>query len=134
MDRIRRCFLLCFVLGLVHLSAMSALGQGIELITYARPFHAHRLAGTVVDRSGASVPGVTVTVCDGVATSCNADDAHVLASVKTDENGHFAFPNLNLRQPRLIHLSMNGFDPMEARVKWRLFAPREVRLMLTVAA
>jgi hypothetical protein len=110
------------------------LARGQELVPYAHPFHAHHLAGVVLDWSGAPVSGVTVEVSDRPFMPSNGEASHVLASAKTDKNGHFAFPNLNLRTTRYLHLSLPGFDPAEVGVKHRLFAPQELRIKLHIAA
>ena len=130
-------------LGIVLAAALCwpspARGQ-LELIVVERPFHAHRLAGIVTATSGAALPGVLVQVCDRafkrpeeVSSDCAREPRHVLASATTDQNGRFAFKSLKLRCTRGLRLSMNGLDPMEIRVQWRLFAPREVRIEMRVA-
>ncbi len=83
---------------------------GVELIVVERPFHAHHLAGTIVDSTGFPLSGVSIDICDWPYTphhfenvpqvvegDCNENPAHVLASATTDANGRFSFPNLSMR-------------------------------------
>ncbi|HKF46170.1 MAG TPA: hypothetical protein VKB38_02350 [Terracidiphilus sp.] len=118
----------------------------IALIVDERPFHAHNLAGIVSDITGAALPGVRVDVCDWPYTplhfesvrevihgDCNSDPKHVLASTTTGAKGNFSFPKISMRRTRYLHLSLNGMDPMEVRVKWSPFARGQVAIKMVVA-
>jgi hypothetical protein len=123
---------------------------GIELINIVRPFHAHNLAGVVADQSGAPMPGVLVEECDAsfsplpdepagksapvvMLWDCDRDPKHVMSSTKTDANGHFSFARAKKAKAHYLHLSLDGFDPMEVVVKVSRFARSEPRIKMRVA-
>jgi hypothetical protein len=90
-----------------------------ELVEIQLP--ASKLAGTVLDPSGASLSGVDVTVHRCTFRADGGLDMHekVLGKVKTNALGHFALP-LGLR-PTAACLSFrsNGFNPLLVGIKWR---------------
>jgi hypothetical protein len=123
----------------------------LELIMIERPFHARALSGVVVDPSGAPIPGVVVEECDAsfsprplsdpgekpspmtMLWDCDRDSKHIVATVTTDANGRFAFPQAKEAKVHYLHLSLNGFDPMEIVVIVSRFARTEPRIKMTIA-
>jgi hypothetical protein len=124
---------------------------GIELVIIERPFHAHNLAGVVVDPSGAPIPGVVVEECDAsfsprplndpaekpspitVLWDCDRDPKHVIASEKTDANGHFSFPRAKKAKAYYLHLSVAGFDPMQVIVNVGRYERSELHIQMNIA-
>jgi uncharacterized GH25 family protein len=149
MTKLRFSILLGLVV-VVFASAQPSRAQ-YELIEFAYPFHAQKLAGTVVDSTGAPVSGVEVEECDAQFTpiqvkgpngepvsrvehgSCDQDSKHVLASTTTDTNGYFAFPPVKSGTIHYLHFQSKGFDPMQITVKTRWFARRNLRIKLVIA-
>ena len=117
---------------IVHFGLILALfayalpARAIELITIERPFRAQNLAGVVVDSTGATVSGVVVEACD-------AAYKRVLATTRTDANGHFAFPKAKIGTTHYLHFQSNGFDPMQITVQLRRFAKGNLRIKLYIA-
>lgn len=106
--------------------ASAAFAQGYALITLERPFQARNLAGLVVGHAGAPVRGVLVEECDASFT-------RILASTRTDKDGHFAFPKATSGSRHYLSLSKDGFNPMHVTVHIRHLAATEVRIHLSVA-
>jgi len=124
---------------------------GIELITIKHSFHAHNLAGVVVDASGAPVAGVLVEECDAsfsprmvkdsagepvpelMLWDCDRDPKRVMASTTTDANGSFSFPQAKKAKAHYLHLSLRGFDPMQIVVKLSRLARSELHIQMHVA-
>ena len=123
----------------------------MELIEFAHPFHARNLAGGVVDSTGAPVSGVLIEECDVPFTpvqargssgepipevlhgDCDQYPKHVLASTKTDANGHFAFPQARMGTAHYLFVRVDGWDPMQITVKLRWFAKGNLRIRLHIA-
>jgi hypothetical protein len=123
----------------------------LQLITVEHPFDARSLAGVVVDASGAPIPGVAVEECDASFTplpinepggqpappimlwDCDRNPKHVMASTKTDTNGHFSFRRTRNAKVHYLHLSLDGFDPMQITVIVKRSAPSELRIQMQVA-
>jgi uncharacterized GH25 family protein len=99
----------------------------LERITIERPFRAQNLSGTVVDLTGAPVPGVVVEDRDAAFKS-------TLFSTTTDSNGHFVFPPAKNGTLHYPHFESRGFDPMQITVKLHRLARAEVRIRLHVAS
>jgi hypothetical protein len=109
------------------------------------------LAGFVVDESGAPIPGVVVEECAAsfsprpirdpaekltpmtMLWDCDGDPKHVLAVVKTDAKGHFSFPQASKVRTHYLHLSLNGFDPMQVVVKVSRLAESAPRIKMHIA-
>jgi len=145
----RLCAALCSAFAVLSF-ALPAWG-GIDLITIERPYHARSLAGFVVDQSGAPISGVVVEECDAsfsprpvsdlaekptpvtMLWDCERDPKHVLASTKTDANGHFAFPGASKVRTHYLHLSLNGWDPMQVIVKVSRLAGSAPRIKMYIA-
>jgi hypothetical protein len=124
---------------------------GVELITFAYPFHAHELAGVVVDQIGAPVPGVVVEECaaklislptwnsagkqlpDQLDTDCDRESKHILGTTITDANGRFAFPHQKAGTTHYLYLHYKGMNPMKVIVKIRWYARRTLRIRMQVA-
>jgi hypothetical protein len=132
--------------------ALTARAQGYALISFAYPFHAHELAGVVVDDTGAPVPGVVIDDCvqtfrqvrapgdaetpvfeEKMILDCHFELKHVLASTTTDSKGRFRLPHTKMGTTRYLYLSHYGFDPMQITVKLRWFARRNLRIKLVIA-
>jgi hypothetical protein len=105
--------------------ALSSLAQ-YETIEIARPFSAHRLAGIVVDPSGAPVKGAVVEECD-------ATFSLVHSTTTADADGYFAFPDAKIGSTFHLQAKSLGFDPMRITVKLRRFARAELRIELVIA-
>ncbi|MGD0890407.1 MAG: carboxypeptidase-like regulatory domain-containing protein [Terracidiphilus sp.] len=123
----------------------------LELITIEQPFDAPNLAGFVVDASGSPIPGVVVEECDAsfsprpmndpaekptpitMLWGCDRDPKHVIASKKTNANGHFSFPRAKKAKAYYLHLSLDGFDPMQIVVKVTRLARSELHIQMQVA-
>jgi hypothetical protein len=122
-QRIRRTGALLSAFAL----ALPALAQ-YETIVIKHPIRAQRLAGIVEDSTGAPIAGVAVEDRDSAFKS-------VLASTKTDANGHFAFPGAAHGKTHYLHLQSLGFDPLEITVKLHHVGGRsELRVELHVAS
>jgi hypothetical protein len=146
----RRIFIL---LGLVVTVIVFVLpARANQLIAITDPFHAHELAGVIVDRTGALVPGVMIEDCvqtfgqqwtsihekktvldEPMLLDCHSEPKHVLASTTTDSKGHFKFPLSKTGTTHYLHLSCSGFDPMQITVKLRWFAKRNLKIMISIA-
>ena len=72
---------------------------------HAQPAQTGTISGTVLDASGAVIPGVTVT-----ATS---QDRGFMRSAVTDENGRYVFPAVPIGQYR-VAATLQGFETAEA--------------------
>jgi hypothetical protein len=125
---------------------------GIDLITFAHPFHAQYLTGIVVDSTGAPVPGVVIEDCvqtfiqarasiesetpvfeKRMILDCHFEPKHVLASTTSDSNGRFKFPHAKMGTTHYLFVSYPGFDPMQITVKLRWFAMGNLRIQLQIA-
>jgi|ERR1039458_2888683 hypothetical protein len=132
--------------------ALPVRAQGYALISFAYPFHAHELAGVVVDSTGAPVPGVEIDDCvqtfrqvrapgdaeqpifeQSMILDCHFEPKHFLASTTTDSKGRFRFPHTKMGIAHYLYLSHYGFDPMQITVKLRWFARRNLRIKLVIA-
>jgi hypothetical protein len=92
---------------------------------------ANKLAGTVLDTSGAPAADVNVSLhqCTFRADGGMAMKEQILSATKTDASGHFRFPS-ELR-PRTACLSFHaeGFNPLLVKIKWRKSAsPLEIKM------
>jgi hypothetical protein len=125
---------------------------GIDLITFAHPFHAQNLAGIVVDSTGAPVPGVVIEDCvqtfrqvrgsdhseppvfeEAMILDCHSEPKHVLASTTSDSEGRFKLPHAKMGTTHYLFVYCSGFDPMQITVKLRWFARRHLRIKLIIA-
>jgi hypothetical protein len=123
-----------------------------QLIEFAYPFHAHELAGVVVDQTGMPVSGVVIEDCvqtfrqvrassdaetpvfeERMILDCHVEPKHVLASTTTDSKGRFKFPQPKMGTTHYLYVTRNGFDPMQITVKIRWFAIRQLRIRISVA-
>jgi hypothetical protein len=145
----RQCAALCAAVA-IFVFALPAPGQ-LQLITIEHPFDAPNLSGVVVDASGVPISGVIVEECDASFTSlpghdpagksappymlwdCDRNSRHVTASTKTDTNGHFSFPGTRKAKVHYLHLSLDGFDPMQVMVKLNRSARSELRIQMHIA-
>ena len=124
----------------------------LELVTFDRPFQARNLAGVVVDSTGASVAGVVIEDCvqtfrqvrapgdaeppvfeKAMILDCHFEPKHVLASTATDSEGRFRFPQAKMGTIHYLHVSCNGWDPMQFQVKIRRFARANLLIKLHIA-
>jgi uncharacterized GH25 family protein len=135
---------------ILALFAFALPARAIELISIANPFHAHKLAGVVVDDTGTPVPGVVVDECaaifitrhawngfgeqvsDEQDTDCNLEPKHILSSTITDANGRFAFPHQKQGSRHYLYLHSREFDPMKIIVKIHWYARRTLRIEIHV--
>jgi hypothetical protein len=99
---------------------------GVELLILEKPMQAEKLAGVVVDSTGAPVSGVTIE-------DCNSAFDRVLQSTTTDATGHFAFPAAKIGTTHHLHVQMNGFDPMHITVIMKRPARAKLHIRLYVA-
>jgi len=93
---IRRLVVVCVVVGAWAMTAMPAAGQAVRAT----------VLGTVNDRTGAVLPGATVTI-----TNTDTGVAQVTVS---DSQGHYTVPNL-LPAPYDIEASLSGFQTVVRR-------------------
>jgi len=98
----------------------------IVLMTVDEPFQSQKLAGTVVDATGASVMGVLIEDCDSTFK-------HVKRSAWTDEDGHFALRRGRNGTTHFLRVSRDGFDPMRITVRLRRSAALDLKIQLRVA-
>jgi hypothetical protein len=137
----------------VAIFAITPSSRATELITFSGPFHAHELAGVVVDNvTGEPVPGVLIEDCvqtfgrqwtsihenkfvldEPTLLDCHSEPKHVLASATTDSKGHFKFPRAKMGTTHYLNISCYGFEPMQITVKLRWFAKRNLRIRLDTA-
>ena len=121
--RIRRIGALSVAFAL----ALPLLAQ-YETIVVGHPIRAQRLAGIVEDSIGTPIAGVVVEDRDAAFKG-------VLATTKTDANGHFAFPGTAHGKTHHLHLQSLGFDPLEITVELhRAGVQLEMRVALHVAS
>lgn len=125
----------------------------LELITFDRPFQARNLAGVVVDSTGAPVAGVAIEDCvqtfrqvrapgdaeppvfeKAMILDCHSESEHVLASTTTDSEGRFRFPHAKMGTIHYLHVSCNGWNPMQLQVKIRRFARSNLLIKLHIAS
>jgi hypothetical protein len=143
---------MCRLFGAVALLAFAlpAWAQ-FELVTIEKPIGSHHLAGVVVDSTGAPVPDVVVEECkvmfspvqtrdsageplrDVLHGDCGQESKNILASTATDAKGYFAFPKAKMGTTHYLHLEHYGFDPMQIKVKLRLFAKGNLHIRLHIA-
>jgi hypothetical protein len=98
----------------------------VVLITFDHPFQAQKLAGVVLDPTGASVMGVLIEDCDPTFK-------RVRASTRTDENGRFAFRKGKAGTIHFLRVSKDGFDPMRMTVQLKPTASAELEIKLYIA-
>lgn len=98
----------------------------LVLITFDHSFQAQKLAGVVLDQSGASVMGVLIEDCDPTFK-------RVRKSAWTDENGRFAFRRGRTGTTHYLRVSRGGFDPMRMIVQLKPGAGTELTIQLQIA-
>ncbi len=81
--------------------------------------------GTVVDSTGANVPGASVSLTNGASG--------VARTTQTDADGTFSFFNVPFHQYR-VGVTLAGFQPRNANVQVESAVPVSVRVALTVAS
>ncbi|MGA2834302.1 MAG: carboxypeptidase-like regulatory domain-containing protein [Terracidiphilus sp.] len=113
------------IFAFLFIFALPALA-GVELLILEKPMCAEKLAGVVVDSTGAPVSGVTIEDCDPAFN-------RVLLSTTTDSTGHFAFLEAKTGTTHYLHVQANGFDPMRITVVLRRFAKAKLRIRLHIA-
>jgi len=137
--------------------AFAPSAMAIEMINITDPYHARSLSGVVVDQNGTPIAGVVVKGCDPkfvialhgwdsegkplpdeMETDCEREPSHVLRSTTTDATGHFSFPrqkfpNQKRGATHSLYFYRGGFDSTKIKVKTRLFAKAEIRIILDVA-
>jgi len=79
-----------------------------------------------MDSSGAIVSGVVIEDFDPTYK-------HVLATSKTDANGHFSFPEAKIGTTHYLHFKSNGFNPMQITVRLKRFTKPSLRIRLVIA-
>jgi hypothetical protein len=104
---------------------LPALAQS-QTIEYAQTFHAQKLAGVVADAMGGPVAGAQVEMRE-------LGSGRTLATVTTDPNGRFSFPNTGPGLACQLQTSAYGFNPTVIKVKLRHFARSELRILLHIA-
>jgi len=82
----------------------------IVLITFDHPFEAQKLAGVVLDPTGARVMGVLIEDCDQTFKRARK-------SARSDENGRFAFRRSRAGTTHFLRISRDGFGPMQMTVQ-----------------
>ena len=100
------------------------LAQGNETVEY-KTRSIRDFAGVVVDPSGAAIAGAVVTDCD-------AKYQQVFASIKTDSNGRFAFPEAKKGSQHFLKVDSPGFDEVRIPIKIQPFAKSGLRIKLHV--
>jgi len=105
---------------------------GIELVEIQMP--ASKLAGTIVDATGAVVEGAMVEVhtCSIRKDGALDMDEQVLAAAKTDADGRFSMPTKIRPSAACLRVQHDGFDPELIGIKWRHFAP-SMKITLVIA-
>jgi hypothetical protein len=140
------------VLAFLFLFVPSTRAQ-LDLITFNRPFQTRNLTGVVVDSMGAPVAGVVIEDCvqtfrqvrasgdaeppvfeKAMILDCHFEPKHVLASTTTDSEGRFRFPHAKMGTIHYLHVSCNGWDPMQLQVKIRRFARASPLIKLHIAS
>jgi hypothetical protein len=133
----------------VFLLASALPSFALELIVIENPFTARSLSGTVVDSTGAPVPGAVVEECEmqfspidskgangkptGEVLHGDCAEGPITATTETSANGHFSLPRMNQGKTYYLHVSSPGFDPMQITVKLRPLARVGVRIRLHIA-
>jgi hypothetical protein len=138
-------------LGLISamFSVMPPANAQLELITIEKPFTAQSLSGTVVDPTGAPVPGAVVEECRAPFTPIEARDAQskpngeilhgdctqgsIVTTAITNARGHFSLPMAKEGKTHYLHVASPGFDPMQITVNLKFFARAGVRIRLHIA-
>ena len=98
----------------------------VILITFDHPFEAQKLAGIVLDPSGASVMGVLIEDCDPTFK-------RVRKSVWSDENGRFGFRRGRAGTTHYLRVSRDGFDPMQMAVQLKPSVSAGLTIRLYIA-
>jgi len=80
----------------------------LQLVRIEQPFHARNVAGTIIDPSGAEIPGVDVERMDSKFVT-------TIQKTATDAQGAFRFSSLP-QGTYYLQLSKPGFDPTEVTV------------------
>lgn len=142
----------CLVVFAVFLFMSAAPANAQYEITYEKPFVARSLSGIVVDPTGTPVVAVLVEECDSEldqrqsydssgkpvglfpSPKCSTEPNHVVASMRTDAQGRFAFPGAKSGRTCYLHLRLYGFNPMIIPIKVGFFARRGVKIHLQIAA
>lgn len=106
------------------LAATSARGQ--ITVAYAKPFHAQRPAGVVLDPSGAAIPGTKIESCHPHWDDC-------VAAAITDDNGKFILGSVQRQKRYYLKLTCYGFDPLKLELQLRRFARKELTITMKVA-
>jgi len=98
-----------------------------ELVTQKEVSVSHALAGhTVVWGTEEPISGATVEVY-------SSDWKTVLASTKTDKQGHFSLPQGATRKLFYIRVSAPGMNVYELRVRIKKQAAQELTIRLSIA-
>lgn len=99
---------------------------GTELVIQKEISVSHALAGHVLVWGTEPVSGVT-------AELCSADWKTVLASTKTDKQGHFSFEQPSTGKLFYIRVSAPGMNIYQLRVRIKKHAKQELTIYLSVA-
>jgi hypothetical protein len=123
-DMIKQILRVGLVLNLALLGVSAGLCQN-EVIVRETPMKAQTLSGRVqLGDSPDGVKGVLVEDCD-------SDWNRVLASMQTDEKGHFNFPNASKDKTHYLRLSFHGAHTLQIKVEIQRSGPKELTLILS---
>jgi hypothetical protein len=89
----------------------------IQTIVLEKPVKASRLAGVVIDPSGAVIPHATVELIDCPVDRPHREIRDAMHTTETDEKGEFSLIPSGLTKPYCLHISALGFDPLEFQVR-----------------
>lgn len=104
--------------------AVPLIAQGNQIVELL-PTDARHLAGVVTDATGAGISGALVEDCDSTYK-------RVIASEKTDANGHFSFPNARYGSVHYLSVRCPNFDLTHVKVMIGSLAKRGLRIRLAV--
>ena|ERR1700685_4017599 len=113
------------LLGCALILAMR-MGHSTELVEQKETSVSRTLAGHAIVWGNEPVSGVTVELCSSEWKS-------VLASTKTDKNGHFSLEKPATGKLFYIRLSAPGMNSYQLRVRIRARAAPELTIHLSVA-
>jgi len=100
--------------------------HGTQLIVHEKPIRLRHIAGTIVDRSGMTIPYALVELRD-------AGDQHVMASTYADGYGKFFFADRKHGENLNIRISLAGFDPAQYSISIAKIGKERFRAVLELA-
>lgn len=122
-DSTLKKFLALTLLCVVSIAPLTAAQQMV--VTLEKPFHSHSLSGFVLDLSHASIADAFVEECTDNWESC-------FAHTRTDQRGHFSWPDAK-KGKHFLKILSPGFNTTRIIVIVSRRSTAEFRIELRVA-